>query len=241
MTGRSTSDTPVDINIASVTAEARRVCVNVHKNNDGSMSKRAIKGAISGSPAMAATFGFKHDRHQHFSEWFDSIDTDHDGRLTVEELKDWLAHHATHPSLHLLVEGKQRGGGGGESEHPSLVDYTAATKEYAKEPTPALSRPSLASPGRAVQKCNAGRRARPEANTPPAALALAASSDSPARGRRSAGGCQCKMIAATASLFTMFLATVHEVSFERVSTVISFNPTGTSLFFLLFLLFLLLL
>ena len=69
------------------------------KNSDGTLSKREMKNAITGSEKLCALFGFKNGRLKHFSEWFVSVDTDHDGTLTLAELDDWLLHHASHDSL----------------------------------------------------------------------------------------------------------------------------------------------
>ena len=90
---------PPHIDMPALHQECKVLAKTLPKKEDGSISKRAMKAAIFGSPAMAAKFGFKNDRHQHFSEWFDSVDTDHNGSLAPEEIEDWLAHHASHPSM----------------------------------------------------------------------------------------------------------------------------------------------
>ena len=83
---------PAHIDMPALHKEARALA------SDG-MSKRALKAAISASPAMCAKYGFKSDRHTHFTDWFNSVDSNHNGVVTSEELEGWLAHHAAHHSL----------------------------------------------------------------------------------------------------------------------------------------------
>ena len=90
---------PDHIDMSALHEEAKALIKTIPKDKTGNMSKRAVKALISASPEMCAKYGFKSDRHEHFSEWFNSVDTDHDGVVTTEELEGWLAHHAAHHSL----------------------------------------------------------------------------------------------------------------------------------------------
>ena len=98
------------IDLPALKKEGNVVAESVPTGKDGRMSKRAMKAAISGSPEMCAKYGFKQGRIQHFSEWFNAVDTDHDGTLSNDELDDWLAHHATHHSLAKHSESNQLAG-----------------------------------------------------------------------------------------------------------------------------------
>jgi hypothetical protein len=110
--GSQADSVPDHIDLPSLHDSVKAVFAALHHEADanGTVSKRAIKAAISASPVLCFKFGFKHSRIRHFSEWFDTVDTDHDGRLSKRELDGWVRHHAVHHSLKEAISDAQNHG-----------------------------------------------------------------------------------------------------------------------------------
>jgi Ca2+-binding EF-hand superfamily protein len=74
-----------------LTQRAHHVFARADKDSGGRLSKKEAKTVIAADESLMVLFGFH--RMKDFAEWFSSVDKEHDGWLSEQELEEWLLRH----------------------------------------------------------------------------------------------------------------------------------------------------